>query len=56
MKYAMWASWGVLSLIILNEKIEWVHLPHETIYFPALSLVFLHLYNRRYCQCDDDQC
>ncbi len=55
-KYGLFASWALLTLIILNEKIEGVHLAEEWVYLPALSLVGLHLYNRKYCQCEDDAC
>jgi len=55
-KYALYVSWAGLAFLILNEKLGWVHLLEEAIYLPALSLVFLHLYNRRYCQCDDETC
>ncbi|HAS47513.1 MAG TPA: MerC domain-containing protein [Microscillaceae bacterium] len=55
-KYALFASWAFLTFIILNEKLEGIHLAEEWVYLPALSLVGLHLYNRRYCQCEDDGC
>ena len=56
MKYTMVISWIALAFIIFNEKLEGFHLPHEAIYIPAISLVFLHLYNKKYCQCKDDAC
>jgi len=56
MRYLFWAIWGLLTLGILNEKFELFHLPELVIYIPALGLVFLHLYNRRYCQCADKEC
>lgn len=56
MKILLFASWGVLCLVILNEKMEWFHLMEEAIYIPSLSLIGLHIFNRRYCQCADDQC
>ncbi|OJJ15029.1 hypothetical protein BKI52_39880 [marine bacterium AO1-C] len=55
-KYALFASWALLTFIILNEKLEGIHLAEEWVYLPALSLVGLHLYNRRYCQCEDEHC
>ena len=54
-KYALFACWGFLTFIILNEKLEGFHLAEEWVYIPALTLVGLHLYNRRYCQCEDDE-
>lgn len=56
MPYLLALSWLGLAGIILNEKLALIHLPEEAIYLPALSLVFLHLYNRRYCQCADEEC
>ena len=47
--YALWASWIVLAVIVMNEKLEVVHLPEAVIYLPAISLIVLHLYNRKYC-------
>ncbi|WNJ19165.1 MerC domain-containing protein [Pontibacter sp. G13] len=55
-KIALWASWAFLTFIILNEKMELLHLAEAWIYAPAVSLVALHLYNRKYCQCEDDAC
>ncbi len=55
-KYALWTSWSVLLFVILNEKIELIHLAEQAIYTPALALVGFHLYNRKYCQCAEDGC
>ncbi|MGD1842847.1 MAG: MerC domain-containing protein [Thermonemataceae bacterium] len=55
-KYLFVISWLSLSFIIFNEKLEIAHFPEEIIYIPTLSLIILHLYNRKYCQCTDDQC
>lgn len=56
MKYALWISWVLLTAVILNEKLEVMHITESFIYFPSISLVVLHLYNRKYCQCVDDSC
>lgn len=56
MPSALYTSWFVLGLIILNERMGWMELIEEAIYIPAMSLVVLHLYNRRQCQCADDAC
>ena len=56
MKYALWLSWMVLSFVVLNEKISLIPLWEEAVYVPALALVFFHLYNRKYCTCDQEQC
>ena len=54
--YGFWIFWGVLALIVLNEKLGVAHLPEAMIYLPALGLVVLHAYNRLYCQCKGDHC
>lgn len=56
MKYALWVSWAALLIGILNEKGGWFSWPEITIYFPALGLVFLHVYNKKFCQCNDEDC
>ncbi len=56
MKYALWISWVFLATIIINEKLEILEIKEELIYLPSISLVLLHLYNRTYCQCVDDNC
>ena len=56
MTYSLWISWVLLCFVILNEKIALLALPEASIYIPALALVALHLYNRKYCKCEDDTC
>jgi len=56
MKYALWGMWLFLSFIIINEKMQWFSIPEYFIYFPSLGLVFLHFYNRKFCQCKEDSC
>lgn len=55
-KYALFASWGALTFIILNEKLELVHLAEAWVYGPALGLILVHLYNRKYCNCAEEEC
>lgn len=55
-KSALWISWILLVIIILNERIALIHLPEIFKYITASSLVVLHLYNRKYCQCKEDEC
>jgi hypothetical protein len=55
-KYAFWILWLVLALIIINEKLKIVHIPEVFLYLITLTLVFLHFYNRHYCQCKDSNC
>lgn len=55
-KPLMWLSWLTLTTVILNEKFEVLPLPESAIYIPALGLIILHLYNKKYCKCVDDKC
>lgn len=55
-KYAFWSMWLLLSVIIINERMEWLSITEYAIYIPSLSLVFLHFYNRKYCQCKNELC
>jgi Ca2+/Na+ antiporter len=56
MQYALWSFWLALTIAILNEKLEMFSWSEFSIYIPALGLVFLHLYNKKYCQCADEGC
>ncbi|MEO0473344.1 MAG: MerC domain-containing protein, partial [Bacteroidota bacterium] len=56
MPYALYISWGVLAAYVLVEAFHLFHVSHTLIYFPALSLVGLHLYNRHHCRCEDEAC
>jgi len=56
LSYALWTSWAVLALIILNEKFGLLQLAEELIYVPSLALIIFHLYNRKYCQCETKEC
>ena len=52
MRSSLWMSWILLAVIVLNEKLSVFSLPEEAIYLPAVGLIILHLYNRKYCtQC-----
>ena len=55
-KYSLWASWAILLFVIINERLELISLMEQAIYVPALSLITLHLYNQKYCQCTDNGC
>ena len=46
-------SWTFLFLAILIETYEIVMIPEILNYIPAFCLIALHLYNRKYCTCDD---
>jgi len=50
MKYLFWLSWGILFLIIINEKTELFQFSEYTTYIAALALSLLHIYNLKYCK------
>ena len=54
--YGLWTSWMALFLLIFNIKFGWVNLVENLKFIPAFTLVGLHLYNMRYCQCDKNEC
>ncbi|MFT4567561.1 MAG: hypothetical protein ACI9FN_002528 [Saprospiraceae bacterium] len=53
---AIFTSWAILALFVINNSIQLVSIPHLLIHIPAASLASLHIYNRRYCHCQEDQC
>ena len=55
-KSLLWVSWGLLSALILNEEFEIMHMPELLTYFAGISLASLHIYNLKYCQCEDENC
>ena len=55
-KSLLWVSWVLLSTLILNEQFEIMHMPELLTYFAGISLASLHIYNLKYCQCDDENC
>ncbi|NAS32719.1 MerC family mercury resistance protein [Flavobacteriaceae bacterium R38] len=52
----LWASWISLALAIINEKLSIVHLGEIAVYIPTISLAFFHIYNKKYCKCNDESC
>lgn len=55
-KSALWISWSLLLIIILNEQLQLLSLFKNAIFIPALMLVALHLYNLKYCKCAEKTC
>ena len=56
MKPLFWVGFLVLSFLILNEEYGTLHIPELATYIAASNLAFLHIYNLKYCQCDDEEC
>ena len=55
-KSALWGNWILLLCIIINEKLGFYGLPESAIYLPSLGLIFVHIYNSKYCQCASETC
>ncbi|MEO1516854.1 MAG: MerC domain-containing protein [Bacteroidota bacterium] len=57
MPTVLYVSWAALALFIVNERFEFFSMSRVFYYLPAIILVGLHLYNRKYCcPSDSDQC
>jgi len=46
-KSIFYVCWFTLAFIIVNEKLHFISLKEWWIYLPAITLIFLHLYNHR---------
>jgi len=55
-KYALYASWVVLSLLVINEKMAFAAIAEPWKYAAAFTLIGLHYYNLRYWKCEDPNC
>ena len=55
-KYALWSFWLLLLCLIVNESIGIFVLSKNILYFVAVILPSLHIYNLRYCKCNDNKC
>ena len=56
MRMSLYGSWGLLTLVILNEKLGWLVISELWKYAAAFVLISLHLYNRKYCICVEESC
>ena len=56
LKYFLWISWFLLLITILNHSIGFIYLHEKFIYIPAFSIILLHLYNLKFCKCEDETC
>lgn len=52
----MWLAWMAISFVILNEYLNLITLFDKAIYIPAISLIVLHIYNLKFCQCKEKCC
>ncbi|NBC81857.1 MAG: MerC family mercury resistance protein [Bacteroidetes bacterium] len=55
-KVALYVAFIALFIVIVNEYAGIVEWPRYFIYAPAVPLVFLHLYNKKYCKCTNRSC
>tara|TARA_Y100000741_G_scaffold14488_1_gene11409 strand:- start:478 stop:768 length:291 start_codon:yes stop_codon:yes gene_type:complete len=55
-KVMFFVFWTLLAFLLISEEFEILHLPEAITYATGLSLAFLHIYNKRYCQCDNEEC
>ena len=49
-------TWIALCVCILNELFELFHVLEVFSYLAAASLCALHVYNLKYCSCNDESC
>ncbi len=56
MKYALMTLWLLLSLLVLNGKFNVLNISELWKYLMAFSLISLHLYNLKFCKCEDETC
>ena len=55
-KTLLFVFWGILAILLISEEFELFHLPEFITYLTGLTLAGLHIYNKKYCQCFDDEC
>ncbi|AZQ63297.1 MerC domain-containing protein [Flammeovirga pectinis] len=49
-------SWLGLFFIVLNEQLQFISLHENLIFVPSISLIVLHIYNKRDCRCSGKTC
>jgi hypothetical protein len=52
-KVGLYGAWALLSALMINERMALYPLSEYYKYGAALLLVSLHVYNLRYCRCED---
>ena len=52
----LWITWLMLFTVTVNEKIGIVYLPKIVTYIVAFTLIGLHIFNLKYCQCENEKC
>jgi len=55
-KIALWATWIMFSISIINKSIGLLYIHPNIAYSSGVILALLHLYNLKYCQCQNTTC
>ena len=55
-KIALWITWFLFFISIMNKAIQLLYINQNFTYATGITLALLHLYNLKYCQCDNDKC
>ena len=55
-KIALWITWFLFFISIMNKAIKLLYINQNFTYATGITLALLHLYNLKYCQCDNDKC
>lgn len=56
LKVAFYGVFTLFSLLLLNEYVPFINVSRYAMYITAGLLAGLHFYNRRYCNCSDENC
>ena len=55
-KIALWITWFLFFISIMNKAIQLFYMNQNITYTAGITLALLHLYNLKYCQCDNEKC
>ena len=55
-KIALWITWFLFFISIMNKAMQLLYINQNFTYATGITLALLHLYNLKYCQCDNDKC
>ena len=55
-KIGLWTMWFIFFTLILNKTIVLFYINPNYTYASGIILAFLHLYNLKYCQCENEEC
>ena len=55
-KVLFFIFWGFLFALVLNEPLGVFRIPELFTFLSAFSLSALHVYNLKYCKCEDENC